>query len=395
MPRRQTAHRVARTLSASLLTAALLATSACSHGGGLPAPQDSTVLSMLSLVPGTDTRPFVVVNLYAKAADQAKVERPKPGSSAKAVFRYLFKVTADAKTGTFLAPSELAASRAGQLGRPDAFGFDVTNMDADVQAGFGPDGVQAARGRFDKDRIHQRITNFPGLKGQVRQISALNVTIDAWTNKGLTAGGNRPLPIGSFGGNIAVPDHGTLLYATREQQMRNAIGQLRGNGKSLADAADYRDAARALDDRDVFAAAFTVPPAGKPLGDRPGRRTSQATEQLAPAKLVATATGRQPGKDGKAGRAELVIVLVNKDDSAAKENAKRLESMATKGSSFATRQPWSELVKVRSVTSHGRLTIGDFTTERGKTFGWTSCSGTTAWSRRAEGGPRISEISRW
>lgn len=351
-------HRTRRTrwLTVALLVA-LTVSAACSDGASRPAPKDSKVLDMLDLVPSTKTtRQFVVVNLYAKAAEAAKVDRPKPGASERSLIRYLTDLMADRKIGTFLRPAQFSLPDPATF-RSSRFGFNLLHMDADVQAGTGAGGVQLARGHFDRGRIRDRVMHDRQLAGRVHQATHHGVAYDRWSDA-------SPLPSLGRDAGLALPDDNTLLAASSDE-LNAGIDVAKGDGRSLADEPDFAAAGKALDGLDVFAAAF-IPGRSAPRFGRGPSTTPSSTKTGSAPKLVATGVAREPGKGDKAGKTELVIVYVNADERTAKDNATRLREQTTQGRSAVSGRPWKDLLKVRSVRSDGRLTIGVFTTGTGR-----------------------------
>ncbi|AKU14842.1 hypothetical protein [Luteipulveratus mongoliensis] len=366
----------------SLLVAfSLAALPACSDDGpstgskgDTKTPQDS-IAGMLSLVPDTPAnRKDVTVNRFDPAWKASGFDRHATGAELDRGGLGL-TIGGGTKGSTIgLAPTTFFA---GNLIRPSEvqakFGYDPGRLTADISAGAPPETHQVVRGVFDSAAVQKAVKTSVGPQATVTKIGGVEAV--RWLDDlkiDMSLAGKSPLTQIGQSGRVAIPDGSTLVYARTDAGLKALAGLAEGQGTSLANAADLRAAADALDKAGAYAAWLSTERVSPTSATR-GRPLTP--EQLKAAIGDLTKTGQPPyaamglGQARDGAKQLLIVTFVHADDSTAKTGATRLTEMVKTGRSTSTAQSWSQMLLRPDITTQGRVVVGRF--EVGNVTLWT------------------------
>ena len=241
-------------------------------------------------------------------------------------------------------------------------GFDLTDIDASIEAGLPPDQLAIFSGRIDVDAVDRALTTFEPFADDLDTDERDGVATYRFGEEGdhnleaLSAA----RPIGESL-RLGVAD-GSVLWTRSDAVLDGAIDAGQGDGRSLADLDGFRDAASALDEAAVHTAVMLGDPAGFGLadptvilGDDVTPEQIEALEEeiaasAVPRWEVAALAERLLGNDS-----EMLIVLWHTDEDAATMSAERLEAQLLEGQSLRSGEPWSTLCAGPTVEREGHL----------------------------------------
>jgi hypothetical protein len=354
--------RSLRTLAVVTLVS-VLAVPSCGGSGdeGLAGSSDS-LLGMLGQVPAMGSmRDQVTYSNLARLREAAGIETPTGD-----IERYGGELMDAASTGwTVAAP---LGTNAFSSDFTTEVGFDLTHVDASIDAGVPPDLLAIFTGRIDDDAVDRALTTFEPFaddldKGEREGVTTYRFGEDGERNlDNITAA--RPTGEGL---RLGVAD-GTVLWARSDAVLDDAIDAGRGEGRSLADVDGFRETANALDDAAVHTALM--------LGDSTGFGLTDLTvllgEELTPEQIEAledetadTALARWEvaalGERLVGDSHEMLIVLWHTSEDAAAISAERLKALLLNGESFRTGQPWSTICSDPTVSRDGPLVTAQCT----------------------------------
>lgn len=359
-----------RALAPATLVLALVAPLACAGEdddlGGAGA--QGSVSQLLALVPDTDgTRRQVVYGSLARVRAEAGIDEPSgdPGD-------YVGELMRAAGTGWVVA--EPFRSNALSI-TPEEVGFDLTAVDASIEAGTPPDQLAVFTGRFDPAEIDDALTSFEPFAADVEVGEHAGVATYRFGAEGeidvANRSGTRPL-----GESLRLGvGEATVWWARTDDGLERALEAAAGDGDSLADDEGFAATASALDELKAYTAVFTADAGaydGTDVAGSLGRgltpeQVEAIEEQLGDAggaglvRWDVAALGETLA-DGRPG---LAIVLGHDDEGSATDNVERLETVLREGQSLATRRPWSDLCADPDVRRDGTVVIATCDTEAG------------------------------
>lgn len=355
------------TLLLTLTVVAAACTSAQPEDGGsdLAGSPGGDFLALLATVPDTpDTRIYVLLNDYGAAAAQAGLLRPASESSDTEAAGYLSDLTFEHRLGLSALPAIWGPNVASVEAWRNELGFSILDVDRDVFAGVPPHRYRIMLGRIDPENVQRAVVSDPNFSDLLETAEHHDTKYFTWGSQAEADLSRKSAarPVGR-GGQLAVLDD-RIIWTLNEGAMEAALDTRSGTTPSLAEFEDFHLAALSLESVGAYTAILTngvlavedvvrFASAQRPEAAEEIRRLQAESGFLL--RYTALGIGASLGSDG-APRA--VIVLVNSDEDAALENATRLEDIITNGRSVFTGSRWSDLARVDTVTTEGRLTVG-------------------------------------
>jgi hypothetical protein len=301
-------------------------------------------VSVLATVPDdASTRALVVVNDHAAAARAREiVPRDEP-------------IVAGSSFSGALSPDDADEWRV-------SFGFDVGQVELDLEAGLPPERYEVLQGRFDPDAVDDAVRSDPVWADELETAEHLGVTYYRWgEDRSQDLARSSPTrPIG-VGGRLALVDD-VIMRAAWTEGIEQMIGARSGERPSLAEAGDLVEAARAIEHHGGFSASLTTDvlrfEAGQAIVgnlDLQGAEDQpQASEEIPALDAYrALATGVGVDEDGWF----QLIALAHDDETDAAANAERLEEVLADGVSFVSGAPWQEVVDDWTITVDRAVTV--------------------------------------
>jgi hypothetical protein len=349
-----------RSAARLLLAVAVMATGpACGHDH----PATTGLSRLLALLPDTaETRSLAVVNDYAAARAAGGLPIPAAGSQAA---EYRLAITTRRDPGLFTSPAPISggATDADDLWRQE-LGFTFGDVDGDARAGAGDQLLQAVTGRIFPAAVATAVHGDPPWSDHLHTTTRHGTPVYAWDDAAPNpADAVRP---DGVGGRVAVEHDGTVAFAPTAGGIDALVDATAGRAGSLAAVPALADLATALDAAGAHAAAFSTDTGqfardNAVPDDLPPEVAATVAAQtlLRPYDAVATGVARRNGKT------ELIVVVLNPDKATAATNATRLRAIVEKGSSFAAKRPWHDLLTVAAITTSGRVVTARLTTNVG------------------------------
>lgn len=355
---------------ATLIALSALMAAACGGDGGGEATRGWAEL--LGRVPNTPAnRAYVSMNDYAAAREAIGLSAPGPGADEQAVYEYLTALSQGPISDLTTSPPTRSPGMAVTFEsfRPATsmdlldtsawngeMGFDVLNVDRDVLAGVFPDQLAIWEGSIDPQQVADAVESDPVWSDLLSTAEHLGVEYYRWGDDPSAFDRDRVTAVRPTGqGGCLVAFAGTAYRSLSPAALESAIAVREGEGTSLADVEDLQLIADGLDDAGTYAAILSADGSQFALD----RAALDLLDSDQPVLEAYRAMGAGAGLD-EDGTEFMVIVLIYADADAATANAATLEEIATTGSSLQARQPWSDLLTVRSIAADGRLVIGVF-----------------------------------
>ncbi len=336
----------------------LLGLTAAACGGddeGL-AGDAGSVAGMLDQLPASGSmRDQVIYGNLARLREAAGIDPP-----TGAVDDYVHELIDAASNGWVVAEPFRTRALSGDF--TAEIGFDLTDIDASIEAGLPPDQLAIFAGRIDDGAVDRALTTFEPFADDLDRDEQDGVTTYRFGEEGEFQIENisaaRPLGESLRLGVTA----GSVLWTRSDAVLDEAIEVSRGDGRSLADVDGFRETADALDEAAVHTAVLLGDPSGFGLADPTvilGDDVTPEQIEAMEAEIAATAVPRWEvaavaerlmGDDY-----EMLIVLWHADADAATTSAERLEAQLLEGQSFRTGEPWSTLCSDPTVEHDGQL----------------------------------------
>jgi hypothetical protein len=297
---------------------------------------------------------------WEAAREAAGVDQPAPDADPDEIIEY---VRALEERGVVAVSEYEYAGRAVAL--RDEMGFSAADLDASASSGEPPDIAVVFAGRIDEDAVAEAVAEDPRFGDVVEEVEAEGRPYWSWGEDGaIDVESVSDLRRIGESLRLAVVDGGAVLTRLADT-MEDHLALEGGEGRSLADDEDVSAVAAVLDDQGALAALI----ADEPLGFDPsivGRADDPGVveELLEEAAALPTYRVFGTGVADVDGRSTLVVVLVYGDAETAAEAVPVLQARFDEGESFATRQPWTELVTDAEVVADGRVVIATGTVER-------------------------------
>lgn len=329
---------------------------------------EGSVSQLLELVPDTaGTRSQVVYGSLARVRAATGIDEPSgdPGDYVGELIR---------ASGNGWVVAEPFRSHALQI-TPEEVGFDLTAIDASIEAGTPPEQVAVFTGRLDAAEVDDALTSFEPFADDVEVGEHADVATYRFGAEGTidvaNRSGTRPL-----GESLRLGvDEGVVWWTRTDDALDGALDAAAGDEDSLADDDGFAATAGALDELKAYTAVFTADAdaydgtdvAGSLGRDLTPEQVEAIEEQLGDAggaglvrwdvaALGETLVDGQPG---------LAIVLGHEDEASATDNVERLETVLREGQSRMTRRPWSDLCDDPDVRRDGTTVIATCDTETG------------------------------
>jgi hypothetical protein len=232
-------------------------------------------------------------------------------------------------------------------------GYDVSNIDAEIQFGQPPNNGVAAIGRFDPQAVNNALNNrdeWPAwAKDSYTTEVYRGVTVHSWGD-GLAVhleGRLKPPHIDTLGRAmpLAITDK-YLFYAPSVDTIKLMIDASQDKGQSLADLKEYAAVANSLAGLKAY---------GAMVGDGTLANPSFSVNTTAPRlkKLLTFSSG--PGKDEKGTYS--AIVIYHENSKYAQENVSLLKQRVEKENSLSYSKPWNEIVTETDIKAEGNVLI--------------------------------------
>jgi hypothetical protein len=250
--------------------------------------------------------------------------------------------------GASLVMADPVGTQALQPELRDELGFDVTMLDATVQAGVPPDTLAVFAGAFDEDEVDRALTTYEPWAGVVEVGDEDGVATYRFGDE-FDIDIELRTTARAFGESVRVAvDDGTVAWAKSDDTFDAVIAAI-GGGPSLLDEAGVRDVARALDDATAHVAVITATPDQLRvdpvdlLGADPSEAVAAEVEQrLADAPVLepwdVAALAETFGDDGP----ELLLVAWYPDADAGETAAEQLTTILVEGTSLLDGEPWAD-----------------------------------------------------
>jgi hypothetical protein len=246
-----------------------------------------------------------------------------------------------------------------------ALGFDVDDVELDVEAGLPPERYEAVRGRFDAAAIDTAVRSDPDWSQDLETDTHRGVTIYRWgaDHEVQLARRDEVRPLGQSARLALVDD--TILWASWTAGVEEMIAAVQGEQRSLADVAELDRSARALDELGAFSAFLSADTAAYTL-DRAllERLTSPSSDEPDDPPTLAGYAGLATGVGVDEDGWFQVIVLSHAEQLQAQRNADRFEIVLAEGASHVTGEPWREIIAEWTITVDGELTVVALRTDR-------------------------------
>ncbi len=347
----------------ALLLAALLLAAACSSTAEETASPDG-LISLLESVPDTpETRSHLVLNDHVEAGRQGSIVRPPLVAGAAEAVTYLSDLTSEGRTGLAVVLDFYGPHVAAVEEWRTELGFSILNVDRDAFAGIPPRRIRIIDGSLDGGDVDRAVRGDPNYRDRLEVAEREGVNYYTWGAEAAADLARRSAarPVGR-GGQLAVVD-GRVIWTFNEAEMVSALDAHAGRSPSLADYEEFRLLVASLEAAGAYSAVLSdAPPAAQDVvrlasGRRPAA-AAEAQRMLEEAGFLlpytAFALGAALGEDGLP---RAVVVLVHTDESTARENAVRFESIIEEGTSLFTGRPWSDTATVESATANGRVMV--------------------------------------
>lgn len=313
-------------------------------------------LDLLALVPDTAAnRGFLLANDYAAAREAYGVDLPPDDADLDVVREYVLGLIGPGRNGG-LSPSDLSGM--GTRIDPGAWllelGFSPVQVDADVLAGSPPEQVIALLGRFDPAAVEAAVTSDPEWSDLLEREEYQGVPYYSW-GEDLKIDVKRVTATRRLGESIRVAvDDGSYRWAKTTAGIEALIDAGAGRAGSLADDVTMASIAAALHQDGLYTVFMSTDV------DAFGSGTPAACDAtcLVPYDAFATAAGHDADGDF------VVVVLANRSEADAIENATRLDARIDGGSSVVTKAPWAEYFTARDVAADGTLVVAKLRTEK-------------------------------
>jgi hypothetical protein len=231
----------------------------------------------------------------------------------------------------------------------DEVGFDITLIDATIQAGEPPEWVSVFAGGFDTAEVDRALTTYEPWASFVEVDEEDGIATYRFGEEG-DRDFERRTAARQFGESVrvAVAD-GTVAW-TRSDATFDATISAAADGPSLLDVDGVRDVARALDEATAHLAVITTDPTWlgfDPIvllgGDFSVEAAAELEERLADAPVLnpwrVGGFAEVLGDDGP----ELLVVAWYPDAEAGDTAAERLTTVLVEGTSLVDGEPWADL----------------------------------------------------
>lgn len=332
---------------AALLTTTLLSVVpvACGDDQG---GAEGSLQAMLGLVPDTEqARALVMYGNLARLRDQPTDRK----AAAESTW-----LLAESKGSYFV--SSPVGQRIGEDDFEASVGFGLSDLDASIQAGQPPELLSVFVGRIDPAKVDK------ALAGRFRKgTHGAAVTYQKGRGDAMDLKARGPLsPVGT-GLRLSVAD-GRFSISDSDHGLTSLLEAADDAAPSLADDEQIAEVAAIVDRAEAFnaillgdptrftggAEAFTGPAATPELVQRLHEEIEAGRAGLEPWQVAAAA-------DVQGG---LLLVLSHADHDVAAQNAERIRRIAAEGMSMAAGQPWSTMLKTKSIDVAGSVVIATF-----------------------------------
>lgn len=311
------------------------------------------ITEMLAALPAgeSDGSLTVAYGDLTVAADVAGVERPTDPDDREAVSRYVSALSgysSDDEERSQVAVAWPSMAEVQTVARMDEFvadvGWTILDVDQFIERQTPPESVMALRGYFDRSALNEAM-------GQAEDGVWVAGDPDGRDLAERTAA--RPLGQPQW---LSLQSNWLLITESAED-----MDAARSEGdprETLAEDDRLAALAGALDGEDVYTALLandasaTDPVAGAPLRELSPEVVEAICAKALPERPLSLAAGLADD-----GGPVVVFALLHEDDAAAEANAEAIERMVEEGSSYRTRQRWSELVTLDRVTADGTITV--------------------------------------
>jgi hypothetical protein len=313
--------------------------------------------ALLARIPAGDGG-YVQVANWRAAREAAGVDQPGTDADGDDVIDY---IRALEEVGLQAASPYELAGRATAL--RDELGFSVVDLDASAAVGEPPDVAVVFAGRIDDGAVRDTVEDDPVFADRLETGEIDGVEYWSWGDEDEIDIRNRS-ELRTVGESLrlAVVDDGAVL-TRRTDTLEDLLAVAAGDARSLADDEDLAAVAGALDERGAIAAVLSDEAlSADPVRVLDTRVPRPEVDDGAPALPSYRAYGS--GVAAGDGGPTLVLVLAYGDDDRAQEAAAALQARFDDGTSFATRQPWAELVRDAEVVTDGRLVVATGSIER-------------------------------
>jgi hypothetical protein len=259
-------------------------------------------------------------------------------------------------------PADAPAWRAG-------LGFDVNDVDLDIEAGEPPQRFDALAGRFDADTIAAAVRSDPEWSPELETDEHLGIPYYRWGEDHQQDLSRRDAvrPLGR-GGRLAVVDD-TVLWTHWTEGIELMIATVQGEQPSLAEVEPVARIARALEEHGGFSAHLAADVSRFDIGHTAiadlarGDLPDDVLERLegAPALVPYAVLGAGVGVDEDGWYQ--IIALAHTDEEQAEANAAQLDVVLAEGLSVANGRPWVEIVEAWTITTEGTVTVAVLRTD--------------------------------
>ena len=232
-------------------------------------------------------------------------------------------------------------------------GYDVSNIDAEIQFGQPPKNGVAAIGRFDPRATKNAFSNrdeWPSwAKDSYTTEDYRGVTIHSWGD-GLAIhlkDSLKPPHIDNLGRAwpLAVTDK-YLFYASSVETIKLMIDASQDKGQSLADKKEYAAVANGLADLKAY---------GAMMGEGTLANPSFSGNNIGPRLKKFLTFGSGPGRDEKG--TYTAIVIYHENSKYAQENVTLLKQRVENGNSLSYLKPWSEIITKTDIKAEGNVLL--------------------------------------
>jgi hypothetical protein len=362
-----------------LCTCAAAASISCGGGGSGSALTAQPVwLDLLRRIPDTpDARTYVAMNDYARIRGLFQLGAPSQDAGVDEMSDYQLRLSF---VGGELRSGSMGISPAQMTGIESLFpfppaewnqelGFNLANIDEDVEAGKPPHKYTALRGRFDAKRIDQAVHADPLFKDLLQQDRYGGIAYYTWGSDD-QQDLRRRSAVRNLGQGGRLGADGAYLYWTLwTDGMKGMVDAAHAKQRSLADVEEFRLLAQGLGRFDAYSAlmsdqgvsfgAIFPELLGPSVDVKAARAALDAAQKSALRPYQALAIGVGQDSQGPFN----LLLLVHVDAKTAQENVARLKANIETGKSFITGKPWSDLIQGSEISADGRLLTAKLRTQ--------------------------------
>jgi len=335
--------------------AAVTSTSTATAAGGCSPTDPTTDLeSILRFVPDTATnrQQVMVADLQAFLDDQGK---ELPGDFGEVQFVdpvVLF-------TPTPLLQDALSQADEDEDPLADELGIGLGQVRMGVSAGVPPDMTELLIGDVDPAAVETAVAADPYWSEQQEKVESNGETFFSWGGDNeIQAQGRSPIRKLGIGGRLWVTD-GIAAFTRSTPVMEALLAGCSGAEATLADDDAYGGIAERLDTFDgAFRVVLTdqVREPGDAGAGAGSSGTAAEADDTAPLEGV-TAYGFASGPSDDPDQARTLLVLASGSEAAATANAEAFADRVENGTSSATGQPWSDLLRVERIGADGPFVV--------------------------------------